>query len=44
MRIALSDLKLDHLIVVYPGNEIFPLDEKITAQGLETIAEHRVIE
>ncbi len=38
MRIALEDLSLDHLIVMYPGTEIFPMDKKITAFGLETIA------
>jgi hypothetical protein len=35
MHIALKDLKLDHLTVVYPGKETFELGEKITAQGLE---------
>jgi predicted AAA+ superfamily ATPase len=38
MRIALEDLKLDHLIVVYPGNEIFPLAEKVTVYGFEKLA------
>ena len=37
MHIALSDLKLDKLVVVYPGKEIFPLTETITACGLDTI-------
>ena len=40
MRIALTDLKLDHLTVVYPGKETFPLAENITAQGLESIAKY----
>jgi len=31
MRIALEDLALDHLYVVYPGEHEFPLDESITA-------------
>lgn len=35
MRIALHDLHLDHLFVIVPGNEEFPLDKKITAVGLE---------
>lgn len=35
MRIALEDLKLDHLYVIYPGKETFALDDKITAQALE---------
>ena len=34
MRIAISDLKLDHLYVVYPGLESFPLSSDITAIGL----------
>lgn len=34
MRIACEDLKLDHLYVIYPGKETFPLSEKITARGL----------
>jgi predicted AAA+ superfamily ATPase len=42
MRIALEDLRLDHLVIVYPGNEIFPLDEKITAQGFDTLADRSV--
>lgn len=43
MRIALVDLKLDHLIVVYPGNETFPLTENITAQGLESIVASAIV-
>ncbi len=31
MRIALEDLNLHHLYVVYPGDETFPLSESITA-------------
>ncbi len=38
MHIALEDLKLDHLAVLYPGKEIFPLGERMYAYGLETIA------
>jgi predicted AAA+ superfamily ATPase len=38
MRIALEDLKLDHLAVMYPGDQIAPLDNNITLYGLETIA------
>lgn len=37
MQIAITDLKLDHLTIVYPGKQTFPLTEKITAQGLESI-------
>jgi hypothetical protein len=38
MHIAIADLKLDHLALIYPGDKIFPLTEQITAYGLETIA------
>ena len=31
MRVALNDLELEHLYVVYPGNEAYPLDERISA-------------
>ena len=31
MRVALDDLELNHLWVVYPGNEAYPLDERISA-------------
>jgi len=38
MRIAIEDLKLDSLSIIYPGDKIFPLDDKVTVYGLETIA------
>lgn len=34
MRIALDDLKLETLFVVYPGSRCFFLDDKIEAVGL----------
>ncbi len=34
MKIAMQDLQLDHLYLVFPGKEAFPLAEKITAHGL----------
>ena len=34
MRIAMKDLQLDHLYIIFPGSESFSLDEKITARGL----------
>lgn len=37
MRIALDDLKLDHLYVVTPGHDTFPMDERITALGLDAV-------
>ena len=30
MRVALNDLELEHLWVVYPGNEAYPLDDRIS--------------
>lgn len=38
MRIALEDLKLDKLYIVYPGKKVFPMEEKITAFGLDALA------
>jgi predicted AAA+ superfamily ATPase len=40
MKNALEDLKLDHLIVVYPGDKAFPLAEKIMVYGLEHVCSH----
>lgn len=37
MHIALQDLQLDSLTLIYPGKDIFPLDQKITAYGLQTL-------
>ena len=37
MIIAIEDLKLDHLTIVYPGNQNFPLAENISAQGLALV-------
>ncbi len=30
MRVALADLGLDHLWVLYPGDRTYPLDDRIT--------------
>ena len=35
MRIALQDLGLAHLYIIYPGEQVYPLDEKITVMPLE---------
>lgn len=35
MYLALEDLRLDHLWVIYPGKREIPLGDKITAIGLE---------
>lgn len=37
MRVAVSDLRLDHLYVVMPGKERYPLDGRITAIGLQAL-------
>ncbi len=37
MNTALEDLKLDHLYVIFPGKQHFPMSEKITACGLEAL-------
>lgn len=30
MRVALEDLRLDHLWVVYPGEDAYDLDERLS--------------
>ena len=37
MNIALQDLNLDHIFLIFPGNIKFPINEKITACGLDVI-------
>ena len=39
MIIAKQDLTLDHLYVIYPHRETFPLGDNITAKGLESFYE-----
>jgi hypothetical protein len=38
MRIALADLGLDHLAVLYPGDRTYELDEKVTVAPLTELA------
>jgi hypothetical protein len=38
MRIALQDLRLEHLWIIYPGAEAYPLEEKVTAWPLNRVA------
>lgn len=40
MHTAHKDLSLDHLHVIYPGNQTFHLSEKTTVWGLQTFLEH----
>ena len=37
MRVALEDLRLDHLWIVYPGSETYSLHERVAAIGLEAV-------
>ncbi|NOZ74095.1 MAG: ATP-binding protein [FCB group bacterium] len=39
MRIAMKDLSLTHLFIIYPGKETFPVDTRITAISLRHILE-----
>ena len=39
MRIALDDLQLDHLWVIYPGGQSYPVHEKITVVPLQNMVE-----
>jgi predicted AAA+ superfamily ATPase len=39
MHIAFEDLALHHLAVIYPGEKIYPLAERITVLPLATLAE-----
>jgi len=39
MRVAMDDLKLDHLWVVYPGQHTYPMDDRITALPLGNVAD-----
>ncbi len=38
MRTALQDLGLAHIWVIYPGDQTYRLDEKITVMPLEQLA------
>jgi uncharacterized protein len=42
MTIALQDLKLDHLYIVFPGTRIFEMTENITACGLDTLKDLKI--
>ncbi|MCY4607794.1 MAG: ATP-binding protein [bacterium] len=37
MRVALNDLELEHLWVVYPGHEAYPLDDRISVLPIADI-------
>lgn len=40
MRIAISDLGLHHLYVVYPGQKTYRLDDRISCLSIDKLAEH----
>ena len=42
MRIALADLRLDHLTVIYPGPGIFELAERVSVVPLAALAGRNV--
>ena len=37
MRIALDDLNLDHLWIIYPGQDSYPVDDKISVRSVSDI-------
>ena len=37
MRVAINDLDLNHLYIVYPGDKTYPLDEFITALSIKDL-------
>ncbi len=39
MRIALDDLELDRLVVIYPGERSYPLGERVVVVPLGGLAE-----
>lgn len=39
MKIAIEDLNLDHLYIIFPGKINFPINEKVTACGLDSLKE-----
>lgn len=39
MRAALHDLRLEQLVVLYPGETSYPLDDRVSVRPLEAVAE-----
>lgn len=39
MRIALTDLELDHLVVIYPGTRAYPLTDRVTVLPLTQLTQ-----
>ncbi len=42
MNIAIEDLKLDHLYIIFPGKLSFDINEKVTACGLDALKEIKI--
>jgi len=42
MKTALEELSLAHLWVIYPGQEVFSLDERVTAIPLQNLQSIKV--
>jgi predicted AAA+ superfamily ATPase len=40
---AISELSLEHVWIIYPGNDVYPIDDKITAVGLSKIYDSSII-
>jgi len=40
MRNAIADLQLEHLAVIYPGDKLYPLAERVTAVPLESLSQN----
>jgi hypothetical protein len=39
MRIALADLRLEQLVVLYPGSDAYSLDDRVSVVPLSRLAE-----
>jgi hypothetical protein len=37
MSVAIQDLKLEHLWVVYPGDQEYPVEEKISVMPISSL-------
>jgi hypothetical protein len=43
MHVAMEELHLEHLFVIYPGSKTYPLQERVTAVPLSRIEDCRKI-
>jgi uncharacterized protein len=42
MKIAIKNLKLSALKIIYPGNDVFPLDRHIEAVSLQPLTQPKL--